>query len=110
MSPNPMVQASLKQPQAHDDAASIGSDASEAVARFLALITGMQADIRARLSRLENLQVKDDQASVVSAGNGIFHTYAEARMRLGRSITLASLEEEVTPNPAQQHGQDIGKG
>lgn len=65
-------------------------------------MTGMKWDIEARLDRIEARPVEGDQALVVSEGGVTSHTCAEARTGLGRSMTLASLEDEVILISAQQ--------
>lgn len=66
----------------------------------------MKRDIEARLNRLEARQFTNGQASVVLAGRGTFQSYAKAHTGLGRSVTLASPEDEVTSSPAQQHAAE----
>ncbi|CCI47660.1 unnamed protein product [Albugo candida] len=109
MSPTPIDQAAKNQvkvpatTQVDDDGSSTASGAGEGMARLLEFITDLKSDIGARLNRLEARRVEDDQVSDVSAGSSTFSTYAEARTGLGRNMTLASLEDEVVPDPARHH-------
>ena len=77
-------------------------------------MTEMKGDIGARLNRLEAGQARNDQASVASSRSSPFRNYLEARTGQGCSMTMASLEEEVTPGAAQQYAaglrQEIAEG